>query len=1293
MNQQWRTDLLNRVGREAYNAMLKNGTLERLERAYEKTHRAHFRTEDPRFFSFPKGLDPYAEINAGIIQQGRERRQRNLQETTELHKRLFSMTERDYYDAIGNPFTDKLPPALETEKRNILQELNRLPSSPMFMNQQQRIAYGKLNTRLQALTMPHVVKDPSDTQAKLGTSTISNYFRSITSEQLTRGNFSSPITVMDIETGHNYKPISVAAVKGVIDQRTGEFRVLDTLERYYTPKNVSSSSFNMAREVHKLTREKIDFLRNQQAVKGLTYSSSFDEQEKQILLDMMKGSTVVGHNITEFDFSKLGITSELQNFKVIDTLTAAEELLPRGHRDLDSVFKAFTGLTMEQAGYEHHFGFADVLANIDAFTGMYFDKSKLGRDIRYIVSHAGVSFGKYEEPWNTHVVKGGYRAGWGIGGQMNYMDEEDIAKASVHEIDSDGNVSLRGGFHYEGLDDPIDVGSTDWKGSKGSGDYWTREMSKLQTILTHADETLQAFTGTKRLQIIGKAAGMTEEGAVDFLKSLYPANEKGEYPTKTFNEILSAASVMRNDRWRQAQRKRIEKEEFREQMEQQRKEDFLNQARHGMHGPLKPEQLLALEELEGSYNDLIIATSELVKQNQELENVYSKISKIKFYDANQYVNSARAQMNGINSAARGVIPSFLLNPVSRLGDAAFNAIDRFMAAPNAIGRIWNSGIGDAVGAAAGFAVGGVPGAMIGKGIAAGASQIIGNVAQAKMERKGYEIQNTLNSLGAITAWISTPFKLLDKAVKTLIGSFSGLTFKINNFMKSGLSEMSGMGNPLTELTGVNYASYQGTTMMDAAALFGKGTMNSIYEDFANQQRALYTIGDLNVNRVIGSSLLGVFGDVYSPTTDTAGAYTGMANSILGRMKGASKDEQARIMYYASLIDKNLPGMLRTANMLGVTDIGVLSNPRNRGMYWNPITEGEERSFRWDQYEFSAMQSQRSTSRMRIADKLWRGIGKDLANSYTSLLDHVASGNWKAVLEDLGKAWDTIKEKVTGVWEAIKGAFGESSDNSLIGDIKGVFKKLSLGIIDTVLEGSKLIIRAWNSITLAIIDRLQGVIAYLSTVQLKPVWKDGGFSFELNTIGSKGHLRDNDSIAGYNGLGQLSYALDPNYMNPEQTRQDLISRLSLQGYGKRITLPEYGIDTTIMSAEQARHLVEYLELADSEGPGFRKAAAAFLAGNDIGLDRAGVYASTTGSIVSDIGRLAGQASDIAINAITGIQGGLHKQVIEIDFKANGKPAGSIVSDGDKAVITGMIRNLTDVMTQGMEFVSAKVVGGN
>lgn len=1044
------------------------------------------------------------------------------------------------------------------------------------------------------------VKESPDDTALLGIPRLGRYFRDFGDRDPHK--YAGPVTALDIETGSGERPISIAAVKGYVDKNTGEFLYTQAFERYYVPQKPWEQVYNMAKETHHITPARALEYRRQQ---GATYSETYNAEEKEQLLTFLKGSVITGHNITGFDFRNLDMANEAQDFRVIDTWIAAENLgIPLGKQNLRKLYTAFTGRTPEEADLNPHASFDDVLAQLGLFSQLFARGDTVGRDIRFISSNGGYSYAPYEEVVDSGVVKGGYRKALEV---KNYMEGETINEKMGIVTDEEGNpIKTPDGISVQ--EDPVkklDKENFDEQTQVTAIGVTEKLLIGLTTAMHQVKDAMTEYVNTQNQPLVQYLSNRSAEFAKDYLEKkgvrgeqqnrilelagdlreekenerygdldkyvqdlVYIgklSKERGDWyqeviaggPLYTSKELkqLIQSDVRRETydrkqaeiKERQAKAKERQDEidkkiaedeiwydikneydlnKYTEKLNEEWRDEpykkyrYVEQAqKRGLISQGDADELMSSAEyLAGSYDDLINATDDLIESNQRLLKVYQEIGKIKPYDVNQYLQSAKNQWGGITGAASGVVPNIFLNPIKRIGNAVFNYQEGVLAPLNAIQRTWNSGIGNAlmgITATGGALIGGVPGAIIGGGIGQAVSggfnaitQIAGNSAQAQMEVASLSIQNTLNSLGAMISWISAPFQLLHKATKLLTGSFSGLTWTLNNFMKNGISDMTQMGNPLTELTGVNYSAYAGTTMMDVASLFNQGSMNSIYEDFAKQQRAFYTLGQVNTNRLIASSMLGVYDHVYGTSTDTESTYNSMVNKLLVSMQGQTEDQLNRTMYLASEIDNNLPALLRTANMLGVTDISQLTNPGNRGVYWRPIDDTvkdkngltEAGRFRWTQYEFGAATAQFGYSKMRLADTVWRAVGKDLYNGINEVVDKLSTGNWEGALNAAADMWEKFKGKVSVAWERIKDVFkGKEGE----GGWGHAFKAIGLQISRIALDVAETITNIWNTIMSQLLRKSQDLIAYLSTVSVTPHIdkQTGRVSFEINSIGT------------------------------------------------------------------------------------------------------------------------------------------------------------------------------------------------
>ena len=673
-------------------------------------------------------------------------------------------------------------------------------------------------------------------------------------------------TSLDIETDDYNHPISVIAHK-FVQGPDGRFQAVDTYQRYY---KAHSWDLRATQAVHGFTSASLKSLRKQQ---GATYGETYKGQEIRDLKSFLGDSIIVGHNIGEFDLNKLFPEGGVTN-STIDTLSAARNAWKGAKNSLDHVYYRIFGRTMEQDGLFHHDANADVIASMRIMEAMAKDKGHVGQAIRYIMkAEKGYHLTEYEPYLRSMIARGDYQSMKGKS-RPNlhevYMKAEDYG---FMDYDEDGNKVWASGYHE---DIPLSVEElTDAQLKREAAQEaaeWANKLKQKQgakSLHKKGDQTwlsntvaeqelfheFNQFNNYKRLGLVQKIASAKSADSIIALQKAAGYSAGGS----EWNTFMSMAQAVKNAK---------EKEQI---FEQHKRID-----KYVKHGQMSEKQATSLKNLTSSYDDLVDATDEVIEANQKLAKTYKALASIKPYDINNLIGAAHSQWSGIKGAAHGVVPNFILRPLSRLGDAALNSIDRSVSPWNAFNRTFNAVAGPFMGGGGGgIGGGGIGGAskvQAAMGVFNAGTQAVGNTYQAKIEMKGLEIQNTLNTLGAMISWISTPFQLLHKATKLLLGSFTGLSFKLNNFMANGIGLMSQMGNPLTELTGINYNAYAGSTMMDIASLFGKGSMNSIYEDFATQQQGLL-FGNINTQRMIAASMLGGFEDIYIftyliPTTCT-----------------------------------------------------------------------------------------------------------------------------------------------------------------------------------------------------------------------------------------------------------------------------------------------------------------------------------------------------------------------------------------------------------------------------------------
>lgn len=991
-------------------------------------------------------------------------------------------------------------------------------------------------------------------------------------------------TTLDIETDDYSRPISISASRLQWDPKQKKFVSIDSYQRFYLSSNKDLiGTF----DVHGMTSSKLLQLRDQQKAK---YSIQYNYDEMEDLKQYLGNSTIIGHNIVGFDLNRLFPDAPIHN-STIDTLLAARSTWKGDKNALDDVFYRLYGKTMEQAGLPHHDPNADTIASAMILQKMAIDKGYTGQALRYVMkSMDPAHIAEYDSTMHSMITRGTY---WDMFRNHDlfevYMEEKEAGLTDVYGNPIGSPEDFAGRIHKgpTSIDDKVGMQQLQEElhvvadvvhklAGRGVGG-----SDKMSSDLFQA---FNQFNNYKRLGLVQKIAATNSTEELDTIMEAAGYQTKGDL----YDTIKGMGMRL----------KAVKESESKNEFELTKKRKIAKLERHNK---IDGDDIAILRATK-SFEDLEDAIDKVVTANEKYKDVLLTIADIKPYDMNQYISSKKGQWSGIMNASRGVVPDFLREPIGRLADAGFNSIDRSMAPWNAASRTWNSGIGRVVMGAA-TAVNPLLGAGI--GIAAGASQMYGNYKQAQMEMMALNVQNNLNTLGAMISWISTPFQLLHKATKLLIGSFSGLTLKLNNIMATGINDMSQMGNPLEQLTGVDYIKYQGTTLMDMASLTNKGSTNAAIESMAKMQRDLYRFGKVDTNKLLAANMLGVFSEAFTPSTDAVGSYYDMANKILNNMQGQNESQRADTLYYATQLNETLAQTLRSALMLGVTDVRQMTNPSMTGnyMYWRPISDAEESKFRKTQFEFGTAGQQFGFSKMRFADRLWDAIGRDVYNGFNRLLDSAASGDWKGVLDAASAMWEKFKTTVKGVWDGLmEGGLGDKFSEGLSNAwdaIKEWAVKIGIGIVDV-----------WNQIFRIVLDKAQGLVAYLSTISLKPHfdWKNG-LSFEFSSIKDAEDL-DVDKLIynpmtgkvnkGMEAINALAAKYIPGYedrrtselVQEEVTPRDVMYAMAAasMGPGEGVSLPGYVENYKIVHSEDAYNLLNALWKGESEGTGFRKQAA-------------------------------------------------------------------------------------------------------
>lgn len=959
-------------------------------------------------------------------------------------------------------------------------------------------------------------------------------------------------TTLDIETDDNNRPITISALKQVFNRDTGEFETVDTFQRFYHAKN---SDLNYTSAVHGLTSAKLKRLRSLQYKAGgfsspsSFYNKHYNENEASDLRKFLGSSILVGHNIVDFDLPHL-FNIPLGN-QTIDTMTVARNAWYGENNDLDSVFQRLFHKTMEQAGLPHHNSMSDVIANAMIAQEMVKLGGKTGDAYRYVMTHANTHIVPFDEYVNSMIMKGTYSDyKKGVGGYID-MDEtmaigdmltaKEKLKALGGKVNKETGKIEVPGFHAEAIKTAEkEEYPTEGKEGKitlegtlmGVIQNLHTEVQKAGKISQEAAATYALGNRTRMAAMVDRMARLdSEEDMRDELIDLgygdgnIDAITRAALRRKQRREEANAAastdamgmqlSRWKRDGWLSAKQINtlahssdpfaMEEAYYDMKFEHDRDRKIEKAIRHGQitrrQGDNLRDNVKSYEELEDTMDQMIQWNKKLdnsmegvTQRSKALHGVLASLANIPAYNFERWESAFRSEVHGIKGAARGLVPNIVYNPLSRLTDAGMNAFGERTAPWKAAYRL--GGIAGGTLLHAGLASGNPWVAAAGAAFKIG-TQIVGNVGEAKITRWGEGIQNNLNTLGFIQDMILMPFRLLraaiDKVIKGL-GILAGALAGLTRLMTSGLTNMMSMGNPITGLTGMDYGAYAGSMSVDAAALLGKGTMNNMFNDFATQRMQLYTTGQLNTNRLIGASMLGVFDDVYGNKMDEESSFNSMLDALIKRTNKESGVQRKQTYMLANMINPNLGALLQTANTLGAKSYNDLKNPAGMWGYSEGALDARRAGWQRSQWEYQYAGMQRGFTMNRVATALWNGpagwgiSGKGLYNGFnkvfSSVADALETGKWEKVGETIKNLWDTIVTGAEGAWTSIKKIFNIEGDASPWQMLVSSFAKIGVKAIDifkdTILPA---INNVWDHIVELIIDKMSGLVEFLRTIRI------------------------------------------------------------------------------------------------------------------------------------------------------------------------------------------------------------------
>ncbi len=671
---------------------------------------------------------------------------------------------------------------------------------------------------------------------------------------------------------------------------------------------------------------------------------------------------------------------------------------------------------------------------------------------------------------------------------------------------------------------------------------------------------------------------------------------------------------------------------------------------HRIHGRMTEADAARLKQIK-SNQELARSIQEVViKQHNAIQN-WHKLSKL--YDFNNVYQTGYAQFNSTINAAAGVVPRAILTPIQRAGAAMINGFEIDRAKYNYWMRTANT-IKDTIAVGAGIIGTAIPGGgpMLGYAMHAGA-QAVGQIGIATWNQhlygkertfieRGQNIQNTLNTFGLLKSitGLDFAFGLLAKSAKIAAVGIAGMVVK-------GLHSMHGLGTPLTGLTNISFKQSQQLKILDNMLGLSPGSTNSSIEDFALQQRQLYTYGKYNTDRMVAASMLGVFNQVYANGGDPQKNYAAMIDTIANRKGGITSD----VISWSSMIDKTLPRILQVMKSVGATSFNDMYNKLN--VYYRPIDDKERDKMYSTSAAYRMSLAQTNNSMIRLSSAVWdNGLG-GLFNRFNKWMDTLVqkAGVWlpmiKSKLEPLAKAIDKFFSVLANDNRG-KGELASAFDG-MLQEMKNLLAKLTPPLFSVIGKVAEFMASTWGTIINTMGEKAMGFIGYLSTLRFD---KDAFMSGDPNFLkfGDKDYRWNVSNSAYMMGGGRAAYeaAIKSGMINGKSIYSDEGKKLMKNLYGatydsvyrkdltpfQRAAIKKmHGEDVTAIEESAWQEMTHMLNISTSElintvqelGKLFGEQTVKILVGDDTDPNSAGEVPAAGGGVYQrQVGSLIFQA---------------------------------------------------------------------
>ena len=385
--------------------------------------------------------------------------------------------------------------------------------------------------------------------------------------------------------------------------------------------------------------------------------------------------------------------------------------------------------------------------------------------------------------------------------------------------------------------------------------------------------------------------------------------------------------------------------------------------------------------------------------------------------------------------------------------------------------------------------------------------------------KGQRLSESFNLFGMAFELVRAPFSLLNNTLRGTLNLFT----KFNKLM----AIFNGMGLPYTSLTGVTFAAYDRTTLTDRGLGLQLGSVNNSLNSWANAQQGLFTMGQMDQNRVIASALLGVFDNVYANGGDTqtqrASTIDKLANDII-----TDPSRAQAIMTQAGMIDSTMPAELQMA--VNMKRAGYISSYSDMGKSstWGITGASDATKNAWQPRMYaarfgwgSAVQEATFVGR-QVATIAWEKLGKPVTNvlikSGQEIVDAYNTGGWDAMIEK-------IKELAKSGFKWVKEKLGMDEDAEVGDVVSNLWTRVKKAFTTYAAPVFDHIVGLWLGLVKKVGTSLASVIGEMST------WR-------INTKAILGRALKNEAINPYKDYidDPIIYNEDPNKYNSTTTAQ-------------------------------------------------------------------------------------------------------------------------------------------------------------